>query len=203
MVAVVTTVNDSGIREGWTTPGGEPSAYLSAVPLASIIYFSDGVTINAKDAADEMTITVNLTLPQNYFYRLAFLEMGLRFPLLADLEDYEKAARVQVFENALSQYRFPLHNQIEFATAGAEPGFKSDPDAITDDFSTHFERTPGLLQTELIDASGAGATLVVITLVDTSSDATSAGILAYRMRVWQYTSQQANLSGVHTPTLII
>lgn len=196
MAAAVTTINDPGVLAQWDRP------LNPLAPISSVFFADPDSAVAAKDAADEMTITLTLTLPPNFFYRLAFLELGLEAPAIADLEDYEKAARVEVFEAGISTGRFALYNLTEFATGGAEPGFKAEPDAVTNDFSTFFAAPPGKLQTELIDARN-GVTIVQVRLVDTSADATSALVFSYRCRAWQYTVEQALMSEVNTPTLIV
>jgi len=198
MAAVVTTINDSGVLENWTASAGP------TVPKGSVLYSNTAFAIAAKISTNEMTINITLTLPQSYFYRLLFVELNLRAPLLADLEDYEKGARVTIFPGGVESRRFPIYNLTELATAGAEPGFKSDPDGVTDDFGTFFGPLPGTpIGAELIDGTSQIANTILIRLVDTSADATSAMLGAYRVRVLQYTVDQARLSGVHTPTLIV
>lgn len=196
MAAVVTTIIDAGIPSAWNV------LQSPIAPMSSMFYTSTANAIAAKDAADEMTVNITMTLPRNFFYRLAFLELNLFATTIADLEDYEKGARVRIFEGGILRWNFPLFNLVEYATAGAEPGFKTDADAVATDFGAFFQPPPGQLQRELIDAT-RGVTTIILTIIDSSSDATAALTVAYRMRAWRYTIEQALLSGVHTPQLIV
>lgn len=211
MAAVTIVVTPIARRDPWTTLTIPPEdqarprgvmARAAYMPAASIFFNTTAFTIAAKDAADETEIAITMTLPPNYYYRIAFIEIGLLAPAIIDLEDFEKAARVEIIEDSSIVGAFALYNQVEYATGGAEPGFKGQPDAVTNDFVTFYGPRPALLQTELIDAR-FGTSTIVIALLDSSADATAVMSGFVRCRVWQYTVDQGLMSAVHTPTLVV
>lgn len=95
-----------------------------------------------------------------------------------------------------------MYNLTEVATGGAEPGYKMESDAVTNDFGTFFGVPTGIsLGDQLIDAS-VGETVIQARLVDSSADDTAAMAGFYRCLALQYTVEQARMSAVHNPQLI-
>jgi len=182
------------------------SGLATGLPIGKII-FADAFAVAAKDAANESEVILTCTLPTGYFYRPSQLWMsasGTTAATFHQASGFEVGARALFTENQVEAYSFALMNLVSdgFEIFGGTNigAFKSAPDAVTNDFSTFFKPYQDI-SSLWIDAS-VGASIFRCTWMDTSSDATTAIAITWRLEVMRFTVEQARYAYANSPTLI-
>jgi len=193
-MATVTTTNVPAPRIRPFEKSINPTA-----PFGELL-FTGTFTVPTKDAANESQIIISSTMPGNYVYRLQAIEVFMQSVGTNEFADIELAWSAVLTENQVTTRRFPLYNVIDFLSASQQIAIKVDPDATTNDFGTWYMPPEVFLNLggQLINAS-SGVSILTLQLMDTSSDATAALVITFRILASVYTIQQYNAAPINTP----
>lgn len=198
MAAVVTTVSSTGDLTTFdsTRLGDQAIGFIT---------FLNSATVAMKDALDEMTVTVNLTLPPNFAYRFSQMTVEAHGSDLATFTDVEPSWMCQVTEDRgqgnVTGQRWSLYNESIAQSGDGFKAYKGNADAVTQDFTAAFSPIYGL-PSELILANGIGNRIITMRILDSSADDTPIWTFTIRVILWQYTIEQARGQQLHTPQLI-
>lgn len=196
MATVTTTKNDSGLRESFVTSGAAARSRPPGSPIAKLTY-QDTVTIPAKLAANESEFVLNLTLPDNFYYRFlfwGFQAVSSTVDSFTPATGFELGANMSIIVDGTTPYRFLANNQTT-RTIGVN-GIKIDEDTTTNDFACFFE-------SRISEYFIRGAsTTVQCRWMDTSANTTAAVYPTYRAECLVYTLEQGFDFDTNTPALI-
>lgn len=171
---------------------------VSNSPIGEIEFSNLLFAIASKLNTDENFITISCTLPQGFVYRLRYAMFQLSGVAANDIQQHEPAASCLLTENQVTVYNFAMYNESSAQNSGladAEGGanlgvaFKSNQDAVTNDFSAFYSPIWANIARVVIDAS-QGVSIFNARLLNSSGEATSAMNISYRFEFDMFTIAQ-------------
>ncbi len=198
MATVTTNSDPEGQPQHWIGPISTRAGVSGASPIGKII-FADDFTVAAKINTNESRVVMTATLPTGYFYRPSLLSvtaLGTSKAAFNTTNGFEVGMGGEIAENSVLVYNFAVPN-VGFTDGSL--AIKTEDDAVTNDFQAYFLPRQPLSQI-LINAS-QGTSILELTWIDTSADATAAIQIRWRLEVMQLTIEQGLSFNVNAPAL--
>lgn len=189
---------------------------LSTSPAALVTPFGEGIgsleaaVIGAVGAADTNVVTISLTLPTGWFYRLVELTIQTAGTSITDMNEPQSFMAGLITENQVVNKRFLVSNltnqysSVDAAGALAiRAGYHGVNPTTTNDFLAVYgidSRFQKGFRDDLIDAS-QGVSIVQLTWLNDSSAATGAMGLSLYSRFLMYSIEQARHGALWIPSL--
>lgn len=187
MATITTAIVPALIPRGFASPGLVTGG-SAPTPVQRLIFLDD-TTVALKDAANDSFVTITVTLPPAYFYRVVSVRIMALSVAAADFIDFEPAMGFSITEDAVERYQFALHNQILAAGVGGESAVVNQISVINN-VATWFAPIVDISQ-YLVDAT-EGISQIIGHWLDLSADITQAMQILTRIEVDKFTVQQAN-----------
>lgn len=192
MTVITTAVADAGELVTWETPG----LGKSAMPRGEIIYRGTN-TVAALAADDESVYQLTCTLPRNYAWKFAEIRLSILGTDTAVFDDLERGGRVLVTADAQTE-DFMIFSESRLYNQSVNSNQVLE--GVTNDVMEGF-RVPDPPGCFFQPKLAAGT--IVLTLVDHSTDTTTAYAVTHSIRMYMYTIEQMQYYLVHFPNLVV